>query len=199
MPSLNFQGVVYNGLISEPFPFESQPKNYLCFLGRMDHDKSPHRAIAFAKLVGMKLIMAGKVDFQGKHYFETMIEPEIDGKMIQFMGEIGFAEKCELLKNAYCNLHPIEFREPFGLSVIEAAYCGTPTIAMRRGSMPELIEDGRTGILAEDMVEAVSRFNEIEGMDRKYISQRARMLFSHKKMALDYLRIYQDVLKKWKK
>ena len=198
-PDLNYVGVVYNGLDPSSYQFNEKPGDYVCFIGRFDREKNPLDAIKLALKLGLKIKVAGKLDFQGNYCFKKEIKPYFDDPKVTYLGEIGDKKKVELLKNARANLHPINFREPFGLTVIEAAYCGTPTLAVRRGSMPELIEVGRTGILVEDVIEAYFKLNDCFLMDRKYISERARLLFNYKKMASDYLEVFEKVISEFKK
>jgi glycosyltransferase involved in cell wall biosynthesis len=110
------------------------------------------------------------------------------------LGELGFDQKVDLISKAKCNLHPTNFREPFGLTVIEAAYCGTPTLAISRGSMPELIEEGRTGVMVEDYIEGRYRIEECYSMDRRYIASRARQLFNYRTMTAQYIEAYEKVI-----
>jgi glycosyltransferase involved in cell wall biosynthesis len=193
-PDLQYVGVVYNGLNPDAFKFVEEPDDYLCFLGRFDDQKNPHLAIQLALSLNMKIKIAGKLDFDGEGYFEKEIKPHLDNPLVEFLGEIDFKAKVKLLSKAKCNLHPTGFREPFGLNVLEAAYCGTPTLAINRGSMPELIEDGRTGVLVEDFVEGYHRIQECFEMDRNYISNRARLLFNYKTMAKQTVIAYEKVL-----
>lgn len=195
-PDLNYVGVAYNGLDPADFPIVTTPEDYLCFFGRFDWDKSPHLAIQLALALGMRIKIAGKIDFGGVRYFREQIQPYLKNPLVEYLGEISFPEKVALASNAKCNLHPLlTRREPFGLTVIESAYCGTPTLAMRRGSMPELIEDGKTGILVEDYVEGFHKIEECFSMDRKYIAESARKKFNYKNMTRDYLRAYRRVIK----
>ena len=193
-PDLQYVGVVYNGEDPEPFPIVDTPDDYVCFLGRLDREKCPHLAIQLAINLGIPLKLAGKVDFQGERYFEEEIRPFLDHPLVDFRGELDFAEKVELVAHARCNLHPTGFREPFGLTVLEAAFCGTPTLAIARGSMPELIEVGRTGMLVEDFVEGYHQIEQCFEMDRAYIAHRARLLFNHRTMTRQYVRAYRRVI-----
>lgn len=193
-PDLQYVGVVYNGEDPEEFPIVDEPKDYVCFLGRLDDDKKPHLAIELAINLGMKIKLAGKVDFHGIDYFEQKIEPYLKHPLVEYLGELGFKEKIELLAYAKCNLHPTSFREPFGLSVLEAAYCGTPTLAIARGSMPELIEVERTGMLVEDFVEGFHQIQKCFEMNRRYIAQRAEMLFNYKTMTQQYITAYEKII-----
>ncbi len=197
-PELKFVGNVYNGEDPAIFPIVEEPEDYLCFLGRFDREKNPHVAIQLAISVGMRIKLAGKIDFQGDGYFQDEVEPYLNHPLVEYLGELNLEQKVELLSRASCNLHPTNFREPFGLTVMEAAYCGTPTVAINRGSMPELIENGRTGLLVEDYVECYNKLQQCFGMDRLYIAKRARTLFNYKVMARDYVRLYETVLGEFK-
>lgn len=194
IPQLKFMGVSYNGLNPDDFPLVTIPKNYVTFIGRLDEEKSPHLAIELAIALKLKIIIAGKVDFQGSYYFDKKVKPLLTHPLVEYIGEIGMKEKKELLSNAMVNLHPTNFREPFGLTVLEAAYCGTPTIAINRGSMPELIEEGRTGILVEDFHEAYHKLKACFTMDRSYIALRSRRLFNYQNMASSYVKMYEKVI-----
>jgi glycosyltransferase involved in cell wall biosynthesis len=193
LEDLKYVGVVYNGEDPDQFPIVTEPEDYVCFLGRFDRDKNPHLAIQLAISMNIKIKLAGKIDFEGEDYFGE-VEKYFDHPLVEYLGELGFDEKVELLSKARCNLHPTNFREPFGLTVLEAAYCGTPTLAVSRGSMPELIEPGRTGVLVEDFIEGRSHIEECFAMDRKYIASRARQLFNYRTMTDQYLRVYEKVM-----
>lgn len=193
-PDLQYVGVCYNGLDPSEFPYTAKAKDYLCFIGRFDHEKQPHLAIELALRLGMKIKVAGKLDHLGKDYFEEKVKPYFSNPLVEYMGELAMKEKIQLLRHARVNLHPTGFREPFGLTVLEAAYCGTPTLAISQGSMPELIENGRTGLLVEDFVEGYHHMEQLFQMDRNYISERSRNLFNYKTMARQYELAYQKVI-----
>lgn len=193
-PDLQYVGVVYNGEDPDLFPLVERPDDYVCFLGRLDHEKSPHLAIQLAINLEIPIKIAGKVDFQGERYFAEEVQPLLDHPLVDYLGELDFEEKIQLLAHARCNLHPTGFREPFGLTILEAAFCGTPTLAIARGSMPELIEVGRTGMLVEDFVEGYHQIEQCFQMNRPYIAHRARLLFNYKTMATEYLRVYRRVV-----
>lgn len=193
-PDLDYVGVAYNGLDPEDFPFVAEPEDYVCFLGRFDREKNPDAAIELAIEHNIPIKVAGKVDHLGSEYFDEVVKPLLDHPLVEFLGEIGMAEKVELLSKARINLHPTNFREPFGLTVLEAAYCGTPTIAIKRGSMSEIIENGRSGVLVEDFIEAYHKLDECLKLDRSYVSQRARLLFNYQTMTKSYLDAYQKVI-----
>ena len=193
-PELQYVGAVYNGEDPSLFPLITKPDDYLCFLGRFDREKNPHMAIQLAINLGIDIKVAGKIDHQGEGYFDEEIRPLLKNPHVEYLGELGFKDKVNLISHALCNLHPTGFREPFGLTVLEAAYCGTPTLAIARGSMPELIEEGRTGMLVEDFVEGYHEIQKCFDMDRRYIAERARMLFNYKTMTKQYLRAYEKVI-----
>ena len=194
-PELNYVGAVYNGEDPDVFPLNTEPEDYVCFLGRFDRDKNPHLAIQLAISYGIKIKLAGKIDLWGQDYFKQEIEQYLDHPLVEYLGELGFDEKVDLLCKARCNLHPTNFREPFGLTVLEAAYCGTPTLAIARGSMPELIEEGRTGLLVEDFIEGRHHIEKCFAMDRSYIASRARQLFNYRTMTENYVQVYEDVIR----
>jgi glycosyltransferase involved in cell wall biosynthesis len=197
-PELNFVAAIYNGEDPHHFPIVTEPQDYLCFLGRFDRDKAPHMAIQLALNLGEKIKLAGKLDHDSQGYFDEEIKPYLDNPLVEYLGELGFDEKVDLLSNAKCNLHPTNFREPFGLTVIEAAYCGTPTLAISRGSMPELIEEGRTGVMVEDYIEGRYRIEECYNLDRRYIASRARQLFNYRTMTAQYIEAYDKVIAEFK-
>ncbi len=140
----------------------------------------------------MPLVISGIV--QDREYFAAEVEPHIDGNRVRYLGSSGPAERDRLLGGAYALLHPIAFEEPFGLSVAEAMLCGTPTVAYRRGSMPELIADGVTGFLVEDAEEAVSALRAVPGIDRAVLRREAERRFSTEAMVSGYLEVYRRVL-----
>ncbi|MEX2006978.1 MAG: glycosyltransferase family 4 protein [Candidatus Saccharimonadales bacterium] len=195
LPELNWMAAVYNGEDPTLFPIITDPDDYVCFIGRFDREKTPHLAIALAINLGIKIKLAGKTDFLGYEYFEQEIKPYLKNPLVEYLGEIGFEEKIDLLSKAKCNLHPTGFREPFGLTVMEAAYCGTPTLAIARGSMPELIKEGLTGMLVEDYVEGYHQIEQCFSMDRSYIAKRSRSKFNYMNMTRGYLRVYDKVMR----
>jgi glycosyltransferase involved in cell wall biosynthesis len=197
-PDLNYVGVVYNGENPAEFPIVTEPEDYVCFIGRFDREKNPHMAIMLAISLGIPIKIAGKIDYLGDGYFQDEIEPYLTHPLVEYMGELDFDAKVELMSKARCNLHPTGFREPFGLTIIEAAYCGTPTLAIRKGSMPELIEEGRTGLMVEDFIEGYHRLQECFDMDRLYVAKRARSLFNYRSMAEGYLKAYDKVIEAYK-
>ena len=194
-PSLDYIRTIHHGIDLNKFTFNPQPQgNYLLFFGRIHPDKGAKEAIEIAQKTKRKLIMAGII--QDNAYYSSQVEPHLDNKDIIYAGSVGPEKRDELLKNADALLHPINFDEPFGLSVIEAMACGTPVIAFNRGSMPELIRDGHNGFLVSDLKEAVDatgRLVEINRADcRKFVEKN----FSVDRMVDDYIEVYKDIIKK---
>jgi len=194
-PGLNYLGVVYNGEDPEEFPLIKKPSNYVCFVGRFDREKNPHLAIQLAINYGIKIKLAGKVDYASREYFREEVKPHLRHPLVEYLGEITPKETIRLVSKAKANLHPTGFREPFGLSVLEAAYCGTPTLAIERGSMPELIQNGHTGKLVEDFIEGYHQLEECFSMNREYIAKRARHKFNYQNMTKGYLKAYKKAIK----
>ena len=193
MSELNFIANAYNGIETEKFKFNEKPRDYFAFLGRMSPEKGPVQAIEIAKKAGVPLIMAAKVDAVDKEFFEKNVEPLIDGKQIKFIGEVNHQEKVELLGNAKALIAPIQWEEPFGLFFTEAMACGTPVITMRRGSVPEIIIDGKTGYICETIDEASAKVDKIGKIDRAECRRHVEENFSTEKMAKDYLEAYKKI------
>lgn len=193
--NLNVIGKIYNGLDPDEFPFVEEPQDYFSFLGRYSLDKSPHLAMKLALHLNVRLKVAAKIDFAGIEYYEKECKPLMNDKLIEDTGEQDNQGKAEIISKASLNLHPITFREPFGLTVIEAAFCGTPTLSMRMGALCELIEEGKTGALVDDFIEAIFKVDECKALDRKYIAERSRRMFNYKVMAKQYETGYENILK----
>ncbi len=191
---LNYVATVYNGINTKDFTFTLIPKDYLLFFGRIHPEKGTLEAILIAKKSKRKLIISGLI--QDEKYFEIQIKPFINNDDVLYVGNSGTTERDLLLGNAYALLHPINFNEPFGLSVAEAMYCGTPVIAFNKGSMPELIENTKTGFLVDSISEAVDAVNKVKLIDRNYCREWANSKFSQKKMIEGYLDVYRRILLK---
>lgn len=189
---LSYIATVYNGLDPSMFTFNNDPEDYLLFFGRIHHDKGTHEAIQIANKTGRRLLMAGIV--QDENYFREKVEPYINGEQIVYLGSAGPEMRDRLLGNAYALLHPINFEEPFGLSVAEAMFCGTPVIAFNRGSMPELIAGGKTGFLVSSVEEAAEIVGSVGGIDRGFCRATADNRFSMSRMASDYMTVYKKVV-----
>ncbi|MBD2293432.1 glycosyltransferase family 4 protein [Anabaena sphaerica FACHB-251] len=194
---LNYEATVYNGIDVSSYEFYSQPVDppYLAFLGRISPEKGPHLAIEIAKKTGWQLKMAGKVDKVDVDYFEQEIKPHIDGKQIQYLGEANHAEKNVIMGNAYATLFPITWREPFGLVMVESMAAGTPVIAMRMGSTPEVIAEGITGFLCNNTQEFISAIDEVARLNRYACRRYVENHFSVKQMVDGYEAVYKQVLK----
>lgn len=188
---LDYLATVYNGLNVADFTLNTSPKDQLLFFGRIHPDKGTAEAIAIAKQTGKKLIIAGII--QDENYFRNEVEPFLDAK-IQFIGHAGPEKRDELMGESLALLHPINFDEPFGLSVAEAMMCGTPVIAFNRGSMPELIEHGTTGFLVADVLEAGEAVQQLETINRATCSETSKRRFSSEAMAKAYLALYHQLL-----
>jgi glycosyltransferase involved in cell wall biosynthesis len=195
---LNYVATVYNGIDTNIFPFYSQPREapYLAFLGRMSPEKGPHLAIEIAKKLGWNLKMAGKVSRLEQEFFSKEVEPLIDGKQIEFLGEANHQQKCELMGNAVATLFPINWSEPFGLVMAESMVLGTPVIAMALGSTKEVIEDGKTGFLCHNVDECVAAVHRIDEIKRQACRNRVIHNFSVARMVDSYEAVYQQILSK---
>jgi glycosyltransferase involved in cell wall biosynthesis len=186
-------GTVYHGLPVELLPFHPEPGRYLAFLGRISPEKRPDRAIAIAKAVGMPLRVAANVDRSDRDYFEREIRHLLADPSIEFVGEISDGEKGAFLGGAAALLFPIDWPEPFGLVMIEALACGTPVVAFRGGSVPEVIEHGVTGFVVTSMDEAIAATRAVGSLDRRRCRSAFDRRFSAPRMAGDYLRIYETL------
>jgi glycosyltransferase involved in cell wall biosynthesis len=191
-PDLNYIATVYNGIDTNEFTFREQAGDYLLFFGRIHPEKGTREAIELAKRCGKKLIIAGLI--QDAEYYNAFVHPFIDNEAIVYAGNCSPQERDDLLGNALALLHLILFDEPFGLSLAEAMCCGTPVIAFNRGSMPELIEQGKTGFLVDTVEEAVSAIEQLSDINRMHCRKRAMTMFSKEKMTDDYIQVYQQIL-----
>ena len=190
VPDANFVGTVYHGLPEQLIPFSPEGGDYLAFLGRISPEKRPDRAIEIAIKSGMKLKMAAKVDHADKEYFAKEIEPLLDHPLIEFIGEIGDSDKPAFLGKARALLFPIDWPEPFGLVMIEAMAAGTPVIAWKTGSTPEVIDHGRSGFLVDSIDEAVEAVMLAGQLPRQTVRSCFEERFTARRMAEDYLRLF---------
>ncbi|HEV2098515.1 MAG TPA: glycosyltransferase family 4 protein [Stellaceae bacterium] len=167
---------------------------YLAFLGRISPEKAPDAAIRIAALAGMKLKIAAKVDNVDREYFAERIEPMLAAPHVEFIGEISEDQKSEFLGNAAGLLFPIAWREPFGLTMIEAMACGTPVIAFRNGSVPEVVDEGVTGFILDNEAEAAAATQRLRGLDRAQIRRVFEKRFTARRMAEDYVSVYRRLI-----
>ncbi len=191
-PLLKYIATVYNGININDFTFRKKHGSYLLFFGRIHPEKGTLESIQIAKRAKMKLIISGII--QDKKYFNEKIKPLLDNEQIVYVGNSGPEKRNKLLGEAYALLHPISFEEPFGLSVAEAMMCGTPVIAFNRGSMHELIENGKTGFLVRSLDEAVETLPQIKSISREYCRNWSENHFSMEKMIDGYLDVYEKIL-----
>ena len=195
MPPVNWAGTVYHGLPRDLLPATLEAKgDYLAFLGRISPEKRPDRAIEIAARSGMPLRIAAKVDKADQTYWDEMIAPMIAANPnVEFIGEIDEHQKAEFLGNARALLFPIDWPEPFGLVMIEAMACGTPVIAFRCGSVPEVIDEGVSGYIVTDVDEAVQAVQRLDALDRAAVRTAFEARFSVERMAQDYVKIYKSL------
>jgi glycosyltransferase involved in cell wall biosynthesis len=190
-----FAGVIYNAIDVESYPFNGSVKeDYMLFLSRISREKGPDIAIKIAKKMKRKLIIAGNIDTKDVEFFKTEVEPEIDGDLVQFIGEADYEKKRELMSGAYCLLAPITWDEPFGLFMVEAMACGTPVIVFNRGSGPELVIDGITGYVVDtidDMMKAVQNAGSI---DRERCRKHVKFNFDVQRLGQSYLDAYRMIM-----
>jgi glycosyltransferase involved in cell wall biosynthesis len=190
---LDYLATIHHGIDTDAFALHAAPGRYLLYFGRIHPDKGTVEAIDVAAQCELPLVVAGIV--QDERYFEEQVAPRIDGDRVRFVGAVGPDERSELLGGAHALLHLISFDEPFGYSVVEAMACGTPVIAIDRGSMPELIVDGTTGFLVEDVAGAVATVAAAAALDRKAIRAHAVARFGVERMVDAYVEVYETLLR----
>lgn len=191
-PALRYAATIHHGIRLDEFPFDPEGSEDLLFFGRMHPEKGASRAIQVARATGRRLHMYGIVQDAG--YFEREVAPWIDGETVTYEGPVGGEARLRALGRARALLHLISFDEPFGLSVIEAMACGTPVIAINRGSMPELIEHGVTGFLVDTVEEAIAALDRVGEIDRAACRRAVEERFSVEAMAEKYHRLYERIL-----
>jgi glycosyltransferase involved in cell wall biosynthesis len=193
-PALNWVGRVYNAVDVDTFPFRSQKDDYLLWLGRFNQDKGPHLAIDAARAAGMRIVLAGKrSEPVEQSFFDTEIVPRL-GPDVDYVGEADAAQKRQLLAGARALAFPLQWEEPFGMVMIEAMACGTPVVALRRGSVPEVVEHGRTGLVVEDFERFPAALRAAESIDPAACRARVREHFDLTVMAAGYERIYHSLV-----
>jgi glycosyltransferase involved in cell wall biosynthesis len=193
-PELQYLDTVYNGINEEEFEFGAGSGDYLLYFGRIHPHKGAHEAIQIASQANMPLILCGLI--QDEEYYKEKVQPYLNDTSVVYMGNVGPAQRNQLLGNAKALLHPISFEEPFGLSVAEAMMCGTPVIAFNRGSMNELIINRETGYLVQNIAEAVLAARHIKLISREACRKHAKNKFSSSTMAAHYIQLYNKVARK---
>jgi len=195
MPPVNWLGTVHHGLPRDLLPFNPAPKGeYLAFLGRISPEKGPAQAIEIATRSGAKLKMAAKIDRVDRAYWEDVIHPMVEANPnVEFVGEINERQKASFLGEAAALLFPIDWPEPFGMVMIEAMACGTPIVAFPRGSAPEVIDEGVSGFLVDDVDGAVEAVERLPGFDRAKARECFEHRFSIERVCQDYVRIYRNL------
>jgi glycosyltransferase involved in cell wall biosynthesis len=194
LPWVNWQGTVYHGLPRDLYRFRPEAGDYLACLGRISPEKGIDQAIEIAKQVGIPLRIAAKVDKADREYFENAIEPLLHDPLVEYIGEIGEADKDEFLGHARALLFPIDWPEPFGLVMIEAMACGTPVIAYDSGSVPEVMEQGRTGFIVRALDDAVEAVRRLPQLSRARCREVFEQRFTATRMAHDYLDVYEQLI-----
>ena len=190
----NFVSTIYHGLPENLLTPQAVKPSYLAVLGRIAPEKGVDRAIRIAIRCGIPLKIAAKVDRADQEYYDAVIKPMMNHPLVEFIGEIGDHEKSDFLSGAIGLLVPIDWPEPFGLVMIEAMACGTPVIAYNRGSVPEIIDDGKTGFIVEDEISAVSDVGRLAELDRAAIRKHFETRFTARRMALDYVNTYKAMI-----
>lgn len=191
VPNANFAATIHHGMPLDLHSFTANPRGgYLAFLGRISPEKGVDRAIAIAQAAGLPLKIAAKVDKVDRDYFHEQIEPLLQLPGVEYIGEIDEQQKTRFLGEALALLFPVDWPEPFGLVLIEAMACGTPVLAFRRGSVAEVLENGRTGIIVDSVEEAIAAVPNVLALDRHAVRRRFEQRFSARRMADDYLALY---------
>jgi glycosyltransferase involved in cell wall biosynthesis len=191
LPELDYVATVHHGVDAAAWPAMAGPGEGLVTFGRIHPDKATADAIEIARRCGLRLTICGPI--QDRAYFREQVEPHIDGDRIRFRDNVGGDARAEVLGAAAALLHPLGFAEPFGLSVVEAMMCGTPVVAYRRGALPEVVDDGRTGFLVDDVGGAVAAVARALVLDRAVVAATARDRFSADRMVDAYIEVYQRV------
>lgn len=195
-PYLNWQKVIYHGVDLKKFPKKEREGGYLLFLGRLSPQKGPDLAIKLAKKAKIPLVLAGKMTEVDKEYLDKKVLPFIDGKFIKYVGVAKFQKKINLLKNAIALLHPANFFEAFGITLIEAQACGTPVLAFDRGAIKEIVKSGKTGFVVKTLDEMIKKVRDIKKIDPRDCRRFVEKNFSLEKMVSNYEELYQKMTAK---
>lgn len=194
LQNLNHLGTVYNGLDMSSYPFSASHDGYLLFVGRISMEKGTHFAIEVAQYLDLPLIIAAKLEPIDRPYFDEYISPRLSDERITWIGEVDESTRNNLMARALCLLHPVTWREPFGLTMIESMACGSPVIGFRRGSIPEIISHGKTGFVADTLEEIMDYVPKLKNISREYCRQYALKTFSAERMVSAYEQIYYRLL-----
>ncbi|MGO8915929.1 MAG: glycosyltransferase family 4 protein [Stellaceae bacterium] len=194
LPQANYVSTVYHGIPERGLVPGFGAGGYLAFIGRISPEKAPDAAIRIAAKAGLRIKIAAKVDKVDRAYFVERIEPLLAQPHVEFIGEIGDDAKSEFLGNAAGLIFPIAWREPFGLSMIEAMACGTPVVAFRNGSVPEVVDDGVTGFIVDDEDQAVAAVRRLHTLDRARVRDVFEQRFTARRMAEDYVTVYRGLI-----
>jgi glycosyltransferase involved in cell wall biosynthesis len=195
LPGLNYARTVYNGLVLDRYPFRKEKDDFYFFIGRFNPEKAPHLACEMAKKLGLNLILAGKVNEKDeKEYFNKYIEPYL-GNKIKFIGEVGHwsKEKMDLFSKGKGYLYPIQWDEPFGITMAEAMACGTPVFTLKKGSTPEVVESGVTGFVEENIEDLVEDIRQVNSIDPEKCRERVKELFTAEVMTDSYEEVYRQI------
>jgi glycosyltransferase involved in cell wall biosynthesis len=186
--------VVYNGIDISKFKFNAKPRDHFIWIGRVEPKKGPQKAVCLAKKLGLKLLLAGRIDPTQKNFFEKEIKPYL-GKKIKYLGELKEEQLSSFYGRAKAFLYPLDWEEPFGLCMVESMACGTPVIAFSKGSVPEVVKDGETGFVVRNMKEMIKAIREIDKIKRENCRKWVEEKFTIKRMVDDYERIYYQLIK----
>lgn len=193
-PDIQYAATIHHGIPVSEYTFQPKKGSYLLLFGRIDHDKGAAEAIQIAKQFGMKLVLAGITP--NPTYFAEQIEPHLDGVHVEYIGSVGGKKKDEILGGAYALLHLINFAEPFGLSVIEALATGTPVVALNKGSMPEIIDHGTTGFIANSLDEVPGYLTDVATIRREDCRASVTERFTQDIMVDNYARLFEEIVSK---
>lgn len=198
LPGLNYAHTVYNGILFDKYPFSRKKEDYYFYIGRFNPEKAPHLACEIAKRLGLKLLLAGKVNEKAeKEYFDKYIQPYL-GSKIKFIGEVGqwSKEKMNLFSKGRGYLYPIQWDEPFGITMAEAMACGTPVFTLRKGSTPEVVEHGVTGFVEDNLEDLIASMKHLEDIDPVKCRERVRKMFTAEVMVDNYEEVYKKIMNK---
>jgi glycosyltransferase involved in cell wall biosynthesis len=196
LPDIRYAATIHHGIDVERFPFRSQPADppYLAFLGRLRPEKGAHHAIEIARRAGFLLKLAGRVKQADRDYFEQAVKPHVDGRQVEFLGELGFEEKTQLMAGAIATVIPTDLPEPFGLVTIESMACGTPVIVTPVGAVREIVAHGRTGFVARSVDEMAKLTMRVGQLSRPICREHVRRRFTARRMADEYERVYRHMI-----